>query len=130
MRALMADFLPVVERVSKAYIKAIDEEGDWFKGITEINPDSISVQYSVRGCGRGCCPDYDVSHDIPLRAFWDLDGLLEDITEAKRQREAEKKLKEEEKARKKADEVRIAQEERDKADFKRLKAKYAGAAHV
>jgi hypothetical protein len=130
MRALMADFLPVVERVSDAYIEAIGEEGDWFEGITEINSDSISVRYSVRGCGRGCCPDYDVSHDIPLRAFWDLDGLLKEIAEAKCQRETEKKRKEEEEARKKAEEARIAQEKRDKAEFERLKAKYEGAAHV
>ncbi len=124
MHKLMKDFLPAMKQAADAYIAVTKQEGDWFEGVTEINSDSFTVRYCVRGCGRGCCPDYGAWYDIPLRFIWDRENVIKEMNEAKEQQEAERKRKEAEEAKKKAEEAQIAKEARDRAEFERLKAKY------
>jgi hypothetical protein len=125
MSKLYKAFEEKIKMVSDYYVLTMGESGERFQRIYAIGDDHITVEYSSRGCLRGCCPDEEYSYDIPIQALWDT-SVIDNMKTEKEKAAQEKKAQEIKDARDRERQRKKEREENELKEYHRLMEKYKG----
>ena len=117
--------------VAYAYEKVFPRksEANSYDHLISVNETTFTTQFSYSGCGRGCCPSYEIQVDFPIECLWD-DSYIATKAEEKRLKD---KAETEAKAKIDADKkqaafeaAKVKKEQQDQVEYLRLKEKFEG----